>query len=142
VTLPKRLPSPQTINQHRSPTWVTRNHLNLKSTCPTHSPSLVLISKPLEGHNYGQWTQSMRIALSAKNKLGFNDGTIKSLACTDAKFVIWQICNDMVLLWILQSLNPDITSSGMILRTVSHKAMIPGFSKSTKKLPNIDKGTL
>jgi hypothetical protein len=53
----------------------------------------------------------MRIALSAKNKLGFIDGTIKSLACTDANSVIWQRCNDMVLLWILQPLNPDIASN-------------------------------
>ena len=75
------------------------------------SPGLVLVSKPLEGHNYGQWSRSMRIALSAKNKLGFIDGTIKPLANTDVRSAIWQRCNDMVLSWILHSLNPNIASS-------------------------------
>jgi len=78
-----------------------------------HSDSLglVLVSKPLEGHNYGQWSRSMHIALSAKNKLRFIDGTIKPLANTDARSAIWQRCNDMVLSWILHSLNPNIASS-------------------------------
>ena len=75
------------------------------------SPGFVLVSKPLEGHNYGQWSRSMRIALSAKNKLGFIDGTIKPLVNTDARFAVWQRCNNMVLSWILHSLNPDIASS-------------------------------
>jgi hypothetical protein len=110
-------------------------------------PELVLVSKPIEEHNYGQWSRSIRIALSAKNKLGFIDGTIKPPASTDAKSAIWQKCNDIVIVlsWILQSLNPDIASSvlycintcpwcGMILRTSSHKAMTSKYFKSAKKL--------
>ncbi|XP_020415631.1 uncharacterized protein LOC109948111 [Prunus persica] len=83
------------------------------------SPGLVLVSKPLEGHDYGQWSRSMRIALSAKNKLGFIDGTIKAPAKTDAKFSIWQRCNDMVLSWILHSLQPDIASSVLYCTSAS-----------------------
>jgi hypothetical protein len=73
-------------------------------------PELVLVSKPLEEHNYDQWSRSIRIVLSAKNKLGFIDGTIKPSESINVKSAIWQRCNDIVLSWILQSLNPDIAS--------------------------------
>ncbi|KAB2603842.1 hypothetical protein D8674_040044 [Pyrus ussuriensis x Pyrus communis] len=83
------------------------------------SPSLVLVSQLLDGHNYGQWSRSMRIALSAKNKLGFIDGSIKNPATTDAKYPIWQRCNDMVLSWIWQSVQGNIAHSILYCKTAS-----------------------
>ena len=40
-------------------------------------PGVILVSKPLNGDNYGTWSSSMQIALSAKNKTGFVDGSFK-----------------------------------------------------------------
>ena len=40
-------------------------------------PGLVLVSKLLDGDNYGKWSRAMRIALSAKNKIGFINGIVK-----------------------------------------------------------------
>ena len=74
-------------------------------------PGLVLVTKPLEGYNYGQWSRSIRISLSAKNKLGFITGDIKAPKTTDPKFHIWQHCNDMVMSWLLNSVHPDIAGS-------------------------------
>ncbi|CAL9028582.1 unnamed protein product, partial [Prunus brigantina] len=34
------------------------------------TPGLSLVNFKLEGHNYGQWSRSMHLSLSAKNKLG------------------------------------------------------------------------
>ncbi|KAB2630179.1 hypothetical protein D8674_007698 [Pyrus ussuriensis x Pyrus communis] len=42
-------------------------------------PAMMLVSKPLNGDNYSTWSRAMKISLSAKNKLGFVDGTMKSL---------------------------------------------------------------
>lgn len=36
---------------------------------------MVLVNQPLTEANYNQWKRSMTIALSAKLKLGFVDGT-------------------------------------------------------------------
>ncbi|KAM1354450.1 hypothetical protein PS2_028584 [Malus domestica] len=83
------------------------------------SPSLVLVSQLLDGHNYGQWSRSMRIALSAKNKLGFVDGSIKNPATTDAKYSIWQRCNDMVLSWIWQSVQGNIAHNILYCKTAT-----------------------
>ncbi|XP_073119938.1 uncharacterized protein [Henckelia pumila] len=72
---------------------------------------LVLVSKPLEGNNYGQWNHAMRIALSAKNKIGFINGTIKKPEDNDDTFQTWERCNHMVLSWILNSVDSNIAGS-------------------------------
>ncbi|CAL2263145.1 unnamed protein product [Prunus armeniaca] len=58
---------------------------------------LSLVNIKLEGHTYGQWSRSMHLSLSAKNKLGLVDGSVKAPSSNDPKFSIWQRCNDMVL---------------------------------------------
>lgn len=47
---------------------------------------LVLVPKTLDGNNYGQWSRAMRMGLSAKNKIGFIDGTIKAPSPLDTKY--------------------------------------------------------
>ena len=61
-------------------------------------PSLVLISKPLNGDNYSAWRRAMTLALNAKNKFGFVDGTIKapSKETHPNDYETWSHCNDMV----------------------------------------------
>ena len=39
-------------------------------------PEVSLVSQLLKGDNYALWSRAMMIALSAKNKLGFVDGTL------------------------------------------------------------------
>ena len=56
---------------------------------PSDHPGLILVAKLLEGDNYGQWSRSMKIALSAKNKLGFIDGTIKMHTGEDPRLPFW-----------------------------------------------------
>uniref|UniRef100_A0A2N9FPS4 Retrotransposon Copia-like N-terminal domain-containing protein n=1 Tax=Fagus sylvatica TaxID=28930 RepID=A0A2N9FPS4_FAGSY len=40
------------------------------------SPGTILVSQPLSGENYNTWSRSMIMALTAKNKIGFINGTI------------------------------------------------------------------
>lgn len=61
------------------------------------TPGLVLVSTLLNGRNYGEWCRSMRRSLSAKNKLGLINGSIEAPPATDAKFPLWQCCNDLVI---------------------------------------------
>ena len=74
---------------------------------------LMLATKPLDGNNYGQWSRAMCMGLSANNKIGFIDGTIKAPSTEDTKYAAWKRCNDMVTLWIVNSVHPDIASSIM-----------------------------
>jgi hypothetical protein len=45
-----------------------------------NSPRTLLVSQPLVGNNYHTWKRSMLMALSAKNKLGFIDGSLEKPA--------------------------------------------------------------
>ncbi len=54
----------------------------------------------------------MVMALSAKNKLGFINGTItKPAASAKVELEQWIRCNDMIKSWLLNSISPDIYSS-------------------------------
>ena len=75
------------------------------------TPGITLVNTPLNGRNYGKWSRSIRLSLSAKNKLGLIDGTVKAPPIADPKFPLRQRCNDLVLTWILQSIQPDIARS-------------------------------
>jgi len=85
-----------------------------------HANSLgsVLVSALLDEDTYHSWSRSMIIALTAKNKLGFVDGSIVKLAPTASTYLPWIRCNIMVLSWILNSISKDITASVIYLNTV------------------------
>ncbi|KAM1796209.1 hypothetical protein ACFX11_036472 [Malus domestica] len=71
---------------------------------------LILVSNTLDGNNYGQCSRAMCMGLSAKNKIGFIDGTIKAPPLLDTKYTTWKRCNDMVTLWIVNSVHSDIVT--------------------------------
>ncbi|XP_049415272.1 uncharacterized protein LOC125878016 [Solanum stenotomum] len=81
------------------------------------SPGMNLVNSPFNGKGYGGWKRSILIALSAKNKIGFIDGTQKELAPTSADFKLWSRCNDMVLSWLLNSLSKEIADSVIYSKT-------------------------
>lgn len=70
------------------------------------NPGAILVSQPLVSEIYPAWAKSMQRALSAKNKLGFIDGTL-TLTPTMMKSPLlvqaWTRCNNMVVSWILNS---------------------------------------
>nr|DAD30130.1 TPA_asm: hypothetical protein HUJ06_031598 [Nelumbo nucifera] len=78
---------------------------------PSNTSGLVLVNTLLDGRNYGEWSRLMRLSLSAKNKLGFIDGSVKAPPTTDPRYPLWQCCNDLVISWILHSRQPNIARS-------------------------------
>ncbi|XP_068328837.1 uncharacterized protein [Pyrus communis] len=84
-------------------------------------PAMMLVSKPLNGDNYSTWSRAMKISLSAKNKLCFVDGTVlqPSVKTKPDDHASWQRCNDMIVAWIINSINSDITDS-IIYMTDAH----------------------
>ncbi|KAJ6797650.1 Uncharacterized protein M6B38_215820 [Iris pallida] len=61
----------------------------------------------------------MRISLSAKNKTSFITGRIKEPdeASKPDEYALWQYCNDMVLSWILNSIEPELANSVLSCNT-------------------------
>ncbi|PKI52074.1 hypothetical protein CRG98_027490 [Punica granatum] len=75
------------------------------------NPRTQLISCHLNGQNYITWSNAMLIALQAKTKLGFIDGTVKKPDESDPLYEQWVTYNSMLVLSIIMS----YTSSWLIL---------------------------
>jgi hypothetical protein len=76
------------------------------------SPRSILVSLPLDGENYQTWSRSMVMSITAKNKLGFLDGSLnKPLDDSGFESRAWVRCNTMVLSWILISVSKEIASN-------------------------------
>ncbi|XP_021852169.1 uncharacterized protein [Spinacia oleracea] len=76
-----------------------------------------LVSIVFDGKCFNDWKRSMVIALSARNKLCFVDGSLNQPASNLANHRIWNRCNDLVISWMLSSLEPSIARSVLYLKT-------------------------
>ncbi|KAM1434699.1 hypothetical protein ACFX2I_042754 [Malus domestica] len=79
------------------------------------SPGHMLVPEKLNGSNYPSWSKSMIHALTAKNKIGFVDGSIQPPSAKDQpkEYALWNQCNSMILTWLAQSVEPDL-SKGVV----------------------------
>ncbi|KAB5561469.1 hypothetical protein DKX38_006426 [Salix brachista] len=76
------------------------------------SPGAMIVSKQLNGDNYNTWKRAMMMALLAKNKLIFVDGTLpKPSNLYDSQGLAWTRCNNMVLSWLINSVSTEIANS-------------------------------
>lgn len=53
----------------------------------------------------------MKMALNAKNKLSFVNGSLSKPTSSTAEIQLWGRCGDMVLSWILNSIDKSIVNS-------------------------------
>lgn len=82
-------------------------------------PGLVLVSHPLTGTNYNIWSRAMVMALTAKNKLSFVDGSYPRPKLDDMVYGAWNRCNSMVISWFLNSVSREIADNLMYISTAS-----------------------
>ncbi|XP_009631446.1 uncharacterized protein [Nicotiana tomentosiformis] len=78
---------------------------------PSDYPGMNLVSSAFDGNRYRDWRRAVIIALSAKNKLEFIDGTMVVPKADSGIQQAWARCNDMVLSWLLNSLSKEIAES-------------------------------
>lgn len=67
--------------------------------------------------NYNTWYRAVTMALTAKNKLGFADGSILRPSIEDLLYGSWMRCNSMVISWNLNSGNREIADSLLYFST-------------------------
>ncbi|XP_057969382.1 uncharacterized protein LOC131158529 [Malania oleifera] len=79
---------------------------------PFNHPGIVLVSHPLTEDNYETWSRAMLLALQAKNKIKFIDGTLTPPdSPSSAEALQWSHCNGIVISWLLNCISKDISSS-------------------------------
>ncbi|KAL2922830.1 Retrovirus-related Pol polyprotein from transposon RE1 [Bienertia sinuspersici] len=84
---------------------------------PSENPTQPLVTEKFNGDNFADWKRSMIITLAAKNKLCFVDGTLEEPQSTDADYEAWQRCNNLLISYLLRSLDMEIARSVMYFLT-------------------------
>lgn len=83
-------------------------------------PGIILVPQLLAEDNYSTWVQSMRMALTVKNKIGLVDESIKEPSKNQPEELQqWKRCNDLVKTWLLGSMTKEIASSVIHCRDAS-----------------------
>ena len=80
-------------------------------------PGMVLVTAPLTGSNYLTWSQSMKIALISKHKLGFVNGKCVQPDMNSKEYEAWLRADSMVISWILNSISKDIVDAFLYTNT-------------------------
>ncbi|KAL2227927.1 UNVERIFIED_CONTAM: hypothetical protein Sindi_1772400 [Sesamum indicum] len=80
-------------------------------------PGMMLVSAPLTGNNYLNWSFGVKRALREKIKLCFIDGTSTKPNANDPHFEQWIRIDSMVTTWILNSISKDIVEAFMYTKS-------------------------
>ncbi|KAK3006792.1 hypothetical protein RJ639_017211 [Escallonia herrerae] len=88
----------------------------------TDHPGHLIVPIKLNGTNYPSWSKSMIHALTAKNKIGFINGSIEQPSEKDqpTEYALWNQCNNMILSWLTHSVEPDL-AKGVIHAKTSYQ---------------------
>ncbi|XP_070014748.1 uncharacterized protein [Nicotiana sylvestris] len=84
---------------------------NLLYMHPSESAGSTLVPISFDGPGYRSWRRRVLRALSLKNKVGFINGKCRKADSRDPSYNQWERCDDMVMLWILNSLLKDLADS-------------------------------
>ncbi|XP_060963732.1 uncharacterized protein LOC133033137 [Cannabis sativa] len=76
-------------------------------------PGLILVSNVLNGSNYQSWKRGITMALAAKKKISFIDGSLPRTEIDNPSLNSWLICNNMVMSWLVNSVSQEIAQSIM-----------------------------
>ncbi|KAL9232972.1 hypothetical protein vseg_008023 [Gypsophila vaccaria] len=72
------------------------------------NPSVAITHVVLNSNNYEEWARGMQIALRAKQKLGFINGTIKEPEVGSSDHDSWWAINAMIVTWIFCSISEEL----------------------------------
>ncbi|GKB33198.1 hypothetical protein Tco_0872599 [Tanacetum coccineum] len=72
---------------------------------------MVLTNTPFNGTNFHGWNMNVRMALGAKLKLGFIDGSCPKPGAEDADLQRWIRYDYMVTCWILKSMVTELSDA-------------------------------
>ncbi|XP_060182997.1 uncharacterized protein LOC132612946 [Lycium barbarum] len=78
---------------------------------PSDNQGIMLVPTPFSGFGYNSWKRNVLIALSAKNKAGLVNGKISKPSEDAHLYDYWVGNNDMVFVWLSNSLSKDIAES-------------------------------
>ncbi|RVW39634.1 hypothetical protein CK203_090638 [Vitis vinifera] len=85
------------------------------TTSESHSVQITKIC--LNGDNFLRWSQSVRMYIRGCGKMGYLMGDKKAPAVDDSRYAIWDAENSMVMTWLVNYMEEDISSNYMCYPT-------------------------
>ena len=79
--------------------------------------SFQLTVEKLNGKNYLEWAQSIKLVIDRKGKLGYLTGETRKPPSTDSSLQKWQSENSLVTAWLVNSMKPTIGKTYLFLPT-------------------------
>ncbi|KAG8503428.1 hypothetical protein CXB51_001585 [Gossypium anomalum] len=109
------------MSETPSPTSeITSNPENFSgSDAPSDSSGLTITYHRLNGNNFLEWSQSVKIFLLGRERWDYVTGEIKKPAVTDAGFAKWMRDNGQVMTWLLNSMTPSISRNFLLYTTAA-----------------------
>ncbi|RVW54694.1 Retrovirus-related Pol polyprotein from transposon TNT 1-94 [Vitis vinifera] len=87
------------------------------SNSSADSNLMPIIGHKLNGNNYLQWSHSVMMFICGKGKDDYLNGVAAKPNKTDEKFKVWNVENNMVMLWLINSMTNDIGENFLLYGT-------------------------
>ena len=81
------------------------------------SNSIQITVHRLNGRNFLEWSQSVKLAIDGRGKLGYLTGETKQPSEKDPGFRTWRSENSLVMAWLLNSMELSIAKPHMFMKT-------------------------
>ena len=81
------------------------------------NPSVQLTVHKLNGKNYLEWVQSIKLVINGKRKLGHLNGETTKPADNNPMLKAWRSKNSLVTAWLINSMDPSIGKRYLFLPT-------------------------
>ena len=108
----------ETITQNPNPSSVSVNpNRTIQSSFDlgSHSTSLQITVIRLNGKNYLEWAQSVKLAIDGRGKLWFLTREEAQLAAVDPTFRKWRLKNSLITAWLPNSMEESIRKPYMFM---------------------------
>lgn len=114
------------LSSDRVPTTVSNLNKGYQNdTCdpyfmhPNEYHALVLVTPLPNVGNYHSWSRSMTMELRSKNKLHFINSSLPRPSDEDRESIPWDHCNKMIMSWLNNYVDSDISQSILWMETAS-----------------------
>ncbi|RVW73986.1 Retrovirus-related Pol polyprotein from transposon RE1 [Vitis vinifera] len=91
--------------------------MNSSADFSTSHSSFQLTIHKLNGKNYLEWAQFVKLAIDGRGKLGHLNGEVSKPAADDPNLKTWRSENSLVIAWLINSMEPAIGKSHLFLPT-------------------------
>lgn len=90
---------------------------SMESTHSSIHSSMLITEHRLNGRNYMEWSQSVKLAIDERGKLAYLTGEIKQMKESDDGYNTWRSENFLVSAWLLNSMDASIAKLHMFMKT-------------------------